>query len=119
VTLLLDEHYADKIADHLRAAGYDAQTVSERRLKGLDDESLLELCHREGRVLMTNNVRDFMPLARSWAAAGRDHAGLLFTSDASLPRHRGAIGRFVAVLSALMDAHPAERALANQVRWLP
>lgn len=117
--LLFDEHYADEIAEQLRAAGHDAQTVSERRLKGLEDEPLLSLCQHEARALMTNNVRDFVPLARAWSASGRDHAGVLLTSNASLPRHKGTIGRYVVILAALMDAHPAERALANQVRWLP
>lgn len=116
--LLLDEHYADQIAEQLRSAGHDADSVSARGLKGLDDEPLLDLCQRESRALMTNNVRDFVPLARAWAAAGRDHAGLVFTSDASLPRHKGTVGRYVALLSALMAANPGERALANEVRWL-
>jgi hypothetical protein len=118
VRLLLDEHYADAIAQQLRAAGHDAESVSERGLKGLDDEPLLELCDRESRVLMTNNVRDFMPLARDWAAAGRDHAGLILTSDASLPRHMGTVGRYVALLSTLMRENETQRALNNQVRWL-
>ena len=117
--LLLDEHYTDEIAEQLRAAGHDAQTVSERGLKGLDDEALLTLCQSEGRALMTNNVRDFVPLARSWAAAGRDHGGILLTSDARLPRHKRTIGRYTAILTALMDVNQADRAIANQTRWLP
>jgi hypothetical protein len=44
---------------------------------------------------------------------------VLLTADASMPRHKGGIGRYVAVLTALMEAHPGERALADQVRWLP
>jgi hypothetical protein len=117
--LLLDEHYDDEIAQGLRAAGHDAQTVSERGLKGLDDEALLALCEVESRALLTNNVRDFVPITRAWAAAGRDHAGMVLTSDASLPRGKRTIGRYVELLSALMDANRAERALAGQVRWLP
>lgn len=117
--LLLDEHYADVIAQRLREAGHDVQTVSERGLKGLDDEALLVLCAGEDRALVTNNVRDFVPLARAWAAAGREHAGLLLTADASLPRHKGGVGRYVTVLSALMDAYPGVRELGDQVRWLP
>jgi hypothetical protein len=118
VRLLLDEHYADAIAQQLRAAGHDVESVSERRLKGLDDESLLELCSDESRTLVTNNVRDFVPLAREWAAAGRNHAGLIFTSDASLPRHMGTVGRYVTLLAALMAENQPERALGNQTRWL-
>jgi hypothetical protein len=118
VKVLLDEHYADEIAQQLRAAGHDAVTVSERGLKGIDDESLLTLCATESRTLLTNNVRDFIPLVRAWSAAGQGHAGLLLTSDASLPRHKGSIGRYVVLLSALMEGNPADRALADQVRWL-
>jgi predicted nuclease of predicted toxin-antitoxin system len=118
VKLLLDEHYANEIAEQLRAAGHDVQTVSERGLKGLDDESLLVLCDHESRALMTNNARDFVPLVRVRAAAGHDHAGLLLTSDVSVPRHKGTIGRYVTGLAALMAAASADRALANQVRWL-
>lgn len=117
--LLLDELYADEIAEQLRAAGHDVQTVSERALKGIDDESLLVVCDRESRALMTNNVRDFVPLVRARAAAGHDHAGLLLTSDVSLPRHKGTIGRYVTLLAALMTAASADWALANQVRRLP
>lgn len=117
--LLLDEHYANEIAARLRIAGHDVDTVSERGMKGLDDETLLASCAAESRVLMTNNVRDLTLLARAWAATGRDHAGLVFTSDASLPRHKGAIGQAVDALSALLAAHPAERPMANEVRWIP
>ena len=75
--LLLDEQYANAIAHQLRAAGDDAESVSERNLRGIDDEPLLVLCEHESRALLTNNVRDFVALAREWAAAGRDHAGLI------------------------------------------
>jgi hypothetical protein len=109
VRLLLDEHYTDAIAEQLRAAGHDAESVSQRGL---------ELCDRESRALLTNNVRDFIPLSRDWAAGGREHAGLIFTSDISLPRHKGTVGRYVELLSTLMLENEAERALSNQVRWL-
>jgi Domain of unknown function (DUF5615) len=57
VKLLLDEHYADDIAAALRAAGHDAVTVSERALKGLNDEPLLALAASEVRALLTNIAR--------------------------------------------------------------
>ena len=116
--ILLDEHYAPAIAEQLRAAGHPADTVLGLGLAGSDDHALLEFCERESYALLTNNVRDFVPLARQWAADGREHAGLVFTSDASLPRHSGTIGQFVTLLSALMTENPEERALANQVHWL-
>jgi hypothetical protein len=118
VKILLDEHYAPAIAEQLRAAGYPADTVLGLGLAGSDDHALLEFCERESYALLTNNVRDFAPLARQWAADGREHAGLVFTSDARLPRHSGTIGQFVALLSALIRENPHERALVDQVRWL-
>jgi hypothetical protein len=118
VRLLLDEHYANEIAEQLRAAGHDVDSVSGRGLKGLDDESLLALCDAEDLALLTNNVRDFVLLTRAWSAAGRGHAGLIFTSDARLPRHRERVGEYLRLLSVLLEANPSRRALANQVRWL-
>jgi predicted nuclease of predicted toxin-antitoxin system len=117
--LLLDEHYAAEIAIRLRAEGHDAITVSERGVRAIDDESLLALADAEERALLTNNARHFLPLVARWAASGREHCGLLLTSDASMPRGRNSIGLYLKTLRALMKAHPAVRALENQVRWLP
>ena len=117
--LLLDEHYANEIAEALRAAGHDAVTVAERGLMGTDDETLLALASSESRALLTNNAQANVALAIRWAGSGEDHCGLLLTSDSSLPRGRGTIGRYIEILRARMDEHPGARALANQVRWLP
>lgn len=116
--LLLDEHYAGEIAEQLRASGHDATTVAERGVRGIDDEPLLALAASEQRTLLTNNVRDFAPLASRWAASGQEHYGLMFTSDASMPRGKSSIGAYVDALRTLMDDNPAADSLRNQVRWL-
>lgn len=117
--LLLDEHYANEIAVQLRASGYEAFTVSERRLNGTDDETLLALASSENSALLTNNARDFLPMVARWATSGQDHCGLLLTSDISMPRSKDNIGIYVRTLSELMQVNPSVRALENQVRWLP
>jgi predicted nuclease of predicted toxin-antitoxin system len=119
VRLLLDEHYSRHIAVQLRAAGYDVVPVGEQGMGGSDDEPVLEFAASEERALLTNNARDFLPLVRLWATAGREHCGLLLTSDSSMPRSTGTIGLYVETLSRLMHANPGRRALADQVRWLP
>ena len=115
--LLLDEHFSVKIAQQLRRRGHDVVAVGEF-CAGERDEALLEIATREGRVLLTNNVRDFMPLARRWGEAGQDHSGLIFTSDSSMPRGKGGLGMYVRVLARWLERHPGEAALTNQVRWL-
>jgi hypothetical protein len=116
--LALDNHYSTVIARQLRQRGHDVDAVVERDWGLLEDEALLAACAAEQRALVTNNVPDFAVIARQWQADGRDHCGLVFTSDASRPRTRAATGRFVTDLAALLDAHPARDALANQVVWL-
>lgn len=113
--LLLDEHYAREIAVRLRDAGHDVVTVAECGMAGVDDAALLRFATSELRTLLTNNVRHFVPLTQQLAASGEDHHGLLFTSDASLPRGKATIGRYVTALRDVMERHEA---LVNQVRWL-
>ena len=117
--LLLDEQYSREIAEQLRERGHDVTAVKEHpELEGIDDEPLLRQARDDRRALLTNNVRDFAPLARQWAAGGEDHAGLIFTSDESMPRSRNTIGLYVERLSELLHANPDDDAFRNRVEWL-
>jgi len=93
VKLLLDEHYSPAIAEQLQKRGYDVLPVAERsrvehaHLRQRSDEDLLRWARDEGRVLVTENVRDFMSLHRTFLARGDVYAGILFTSPRAFPRH--------------------------------
>lgn len=116
--LALDHHYSPAIATELRVRGHDVIAVAERGWETEDDASLLVLCLEELRALLTNNVSDFTTIARGWALEGRGHAGLIFTSDSSMPRTRAAIGLFVKALDGLLEANPDEGAFNDRVHWL-
>lgn len=116
--LALDNHYSPIIAQRLRKAGHDVVAAVERGWEREDDERILDLCAEEARALMTNDIADFTAIYRRWAADGRSHAGLIFTSDASMPRGRATIGRFVSALDALLRLHPSEDAFKDRVHWL-
>lgn len=116
--LALDNHYSRTIAAQLRERGHDVIAVIECGWEAEDDEPLLELCVQEQRVLMSNNVADFTVIVRCWAAEGRRHPGLVFTSDASMPRGRGTIGRFVEALDELLRSNPGHDAFNDRVHWL-
>ena len=116
--LVLDHHYSTTIAAKLRDRGFDVVSAIERGWETEDDEALLVLCDKEPRALVTNNVADFIVIARGWAIEGRRHSGLIFTSDASMPRSRQTIGHYVEVLEELLRANPRDDAFTDRVQWL-
>jgi len=77
VRLLLDANLsARRVGGPLRADGHDVLALSEHaELEGLEDSLVLALAAEESRILVTRNSKDFAPLLREWAEAGRHHAG--------------------------------------------
>jgi hypothetical protein len=67
-------------------------------------------------------VRTDIRTALKWAAvddvALRDALAMTPTSDASLPRGRRTIGRYVRALNALLTTNPGEEAISDRVHWL-
>jgi len=118
VKLVLDHHYSPVIATRLRQRGHDVVAALELGWEAEDDEPLLVLCRDEGRALLTNNVADFAVIARHWQADGRTHEGLIFTSDAGMPRTRDTIGRFVEAIAALMHDNPSDNSFTERIHWL-
>ena len=117
--LLLDEHYSQTLAQALRDRGHDVVAVAERAdLSAASDRALLEAADRQGRALVTNNVRHLVPIATQRLGAGESHAGLVLASDRSLPRSMEAIGAFISALDRLLAARPASDALRDQMHWL-
>jgi hypothetical protein len=119
VRLLLDEHYSPEIARRLRARQHDVAAAAERAdLVGLTDEELFRRMALEERAIMTNNVKDFIPLASRAVLDGEGHFGLLLTSDKSMPRRLDAIGRVVESLDEFLSRHQAKESCRNQIQWL-
>ena len=64
---MLDEQLSPQIAVLLRQAGYDIVAVADREdLIGRSDRIVLEVACSEGRAAVTNNIKDFGPLAAEW-----------------------------------------------------
>lgn len=116
--LALDHHYSPRIGSRLRELGHDVVTVAERGWEAETDEDLLALCVGEQRALLTNNVADFAVIVGRWALEGRSHAGLVFTSDRSMPRSSDRIGQYVGALDDLLQSLTGDDALTDQVKWL-
>jgi hypothetical protein len=98
---LLDEMVAPAIADGLRQRGHDAEAVvANPAHRRLPDEGILQLATAEHRILVTANIRDFLPLDRAWRAAGRTHAGLVLLPFSTFPP----TVRFVGEVTTALDA---------------
>jgi uncharacterized protein (DUF433 family) len=75
VKFKLDENLSRRAADLIRVAGHDVVTVPDQGLRGTADETLFEVCRREGRALITLD-RDFGQVLRypPTASAGDSRA---------------------------------------------
>ena len=113
---LLDEHLSPQIAVLLRQAGHDVEAVAERDdLVGRSDRVILEVASIEGRAVVTNNVKDFRPLAAERLAQGRHHAGLILLPSART-RTRTAIPALAASIRDVLGQHPD--GLQGAERWI-
>ena len=113
---LLDEQLSPQIAVVLRHAGYDVLAVADRDdLVGCSDRIVLEVASSEGRALVTNNIKDFRPLAAEWLAEGRTHPGLILLPSART-RTRTAVPALAAAIEAILRAHPD--GIAGGERWV-
>ena len=119
--LLLDEMISPKIARELRGNGHDVQAITDDRpeLKATPDIEIVRRIRTEQRSIVTNNIKDFQPIHVRLVAQREEHAGMVFTSDASLPRNKAGIPLWSETLEKLLAAHSADDALKNRVKHLP
>ena len=112
--LLLDEMYPSFIARELRARGRDVISVHDAPGSGTSDERVLAFARSEGRAVVTENVRDYRPLAEALLLAGDSHAGLILTTEKRWPRSQP--GAFIAALDRLLVS-TAEQPVNTEL-WL-
>lgn len=112
---LLDEQLSPQVAELLRKAGYDVEAVLDRDdLVGRSDRVVFEVACSEGRAVITNNIKDFRPLAAEFLAQGRIHAGLILLPSSGT-RSRDAIAAIaIAIESILRNV----QGLNSGERWI-
>lgn len=111
--VLLDEQLSGQIARLLRERGLDVEAVVERfDLLQASDAEVLDAAAREGRAVVSNNIKDFRPLAAARLTDGRGHAGLILL-PARRSRSREATGALADAIEAVIRAHPDGTASAE------
>jgi predicted nuclease of predicted toxin-antitoxin system len=83
IKLLLDENIWLGLTDALTERRFDAIHIINEDLRQLNDEAVLELGAKQGRAVLTYNVRDFVPLVAAWYEAGKEHAGVILSIQQS------------------------------------
>lgn len=114
---LLDEQLSPRIAELLRKRGHDVQAVGERPdLAGASDQLILDVAAAEHRVVITNNVKDFRPLAAQRLARGQSHGGLILLPS-KRTRTRAAVEQLAGAIERIFNELPA--ATESAERWIP
>ncbi|MBI4785841.1 MAG: DUF5615 family PIN-like protein [Chloroflexi bacterium] len=110
IKLLLDEQIWEGLTQALTQRGYDILHIVNTDQRGIDDEPLLTYASAQGRAVLTYNVHHFAPLVALWYEAGREHAGVILSTE--LPP-----GELLRRVERLLTALSADE-LRNTVRWL-
>jgi uncharacterized protein DUF5615 len=109
--------FSGAIAGKLRAKGHDVvAVVADSALTGLADDQILAHATAAGRVFVTANIKDFIPLDARYRAASQAHAGLILVSTKTFPQDRSFTAAITSALSALLDQPRAIQ--AGQVLFL-
>ncbi len=117
--MLLDEHLSPEIAGSLRSRGHDVVAVSERgELRTAKDIDVLVVAGRERRVVVTQDIGDFMRLGARRLPDRRWHLGVVLAPPRAFPTSSGGFGRLIRALEALLTDHPGDDDLIGDVIWL-
>ena len=105
--LLLDEHISPDVAKGLRRRDraltvYAMTEWQDGNFLGRDDVSCLAEAAAHKLTLVTYDRRTIPPLFKTWAEAGRRHAGVIFVDDKTIAPSD--IGGLVLALTRLAKA---------------
>jgi len=88
--LLLDEHLSPDVGEGLRhtnkkiVVSWLAEWEGGRCL-GRPDDFLLREARAQGLTLVTYDRKTIPPLLKTWAETGRDHGGIIFVDEKTIP----------------------------------
>jgi len=117
VKALLDVQLSREIATLLGERGLDVDAVTTRAdiADNTSDAKLMEIAAGENRAVVTNNLKDFRPLAARRLQRGQGHAGLILVPS-TRRRTKAANPALAEALEQIMRDHPG--GLAGSERWL-
>jgi hypothetical protein len=112
--LLLDEMYPPALAAALTAEGIDAVTMIELGMSGTPDPAVFAYAVTDDRIVLTENVGDFVAIAAQHSITGAHHPGLLIALSNRFSRRRAGYGRLIAAINAHRDEVLTDRIIYLQ-----
>lgn len=114
ISIYTDELVDPALAVQLRNRGYDAVSWHEmdRNNRRISDRDQRIYAAREERAILTNNVRDFIPLDMRWKHQGQSHYGIIVYAGVPL------FGALLHRMIRHLDATTPE-VQYDTVLWLP
>jgi len=113
IAIYTDEDVTTVLAPALRQRGYTAQSAAEAGNLEIPDETQLTYAAEQGMAILTYNAQDFVPIARAWYFAGREHAGIIVSEQFSQRQ----FGELLRRMLRLLDSLTADE-IYNQVVFL-
>jgi len=119
VKVLLDEQISPAVAQALRRRSHDVVAVGERRgLLSRPDLDVLVAAAAEGRIVVSENIRDFARLGAHRLPSRQWHHGVVLVSRRGFPGSRDGFGLLIRALDVLLATHPGDDDLVGEVVWL-
>ncbi len=97
----------------LRKAGFDVISTPEAGRLGESDESQLQWASDQHRVIATFNVAHFVNLHTEWMKQGRNHSGIVVSSQRSI----GDLSRRLLHLASVLDSDTIKDRLEFLSDW--
>lgn len=120
--LLLNEMWSAEIARQLRRRKVDAVAATElpNRYRGVPDELVFARAREDGRIVVTDNIPDYLMLVRNADSRGESHAGVILVPRRSFDRARpGVVGEVVRALATMARRREIEPGGVQFLRRAP
>ncbi|MBM3130541.1 MAG: hypothetical protein FJ009_18170 [Chloroflexi bacterium] len=108
--LYLNENLSARLVTQLRRYDFDVTSAREEGLLAADDRRQMEHAVSHQRAIVSFNFDDFTALHEQYRAEGREHWGIILSTEES-------IGTLVHRLLRLLNSVSADE-LKNQICWL-
>jgi len=108
--LHLNEHLSPRLAEQLRTYGFDVTSTLELGMVEADDDEQLAYAASNQRASVTFNHKDFALRHTRYLAEGKEHWGIILSTEETIDVLRRRLLRLLNSLSV--------EELKNQICWL-